>query len=168
MQTTGTHFNYYFVCKRKLWLFGNGMNMEHTSDAVYEGKLIHEKSYPQRPERYEEQEIEGCKIDFYDARNKIVHEIKKSDKIESAHEWQVKYYIFVLERNGVEGATGILEYPTLRQTNRVDLTDDDRQQIVSMEAEIKQLIESDTCSPVINSKICKNCSYYEFCYVDEA
>ena len=82
MHITGTHFNYYFVCKRKLWLFANGINMEHTSDLVYEGKLIHETSYPQRSERYEELEIAGCKIDFYDANNKVVHEIKKSDKIE--------------------------------------------------------------------------------------
>ncbi len=52
--------------------------MEHTSDLVYEGKMLHESSYPQRSERYEELEIEGCKIDYYDARNKVVHEIKKS------------------------------------------------------------------------------------------
>jgi len=65
--------------------------MEHTSDLVYEGKLIHETSYPQRSERYEELEIDGIKIDFYDARNKVIHEIKKSDKIEEAHEWQLKY-----------------------------------------------------------------------------
>jgi CRISPR-associated exonuclease Cas4 len=43
--------------------------MEHTSDLVYDGKLIHETSYPQRPERYEEISINGCKIDFYDAKN---------------------------------------------------------------------------------------------------
>ena len=84
---TGTQFNYYQICHRKLWLFSNGINMEHTSDLVYEGKLIHETTYPQRSERYEELEIEGIKIDFYDARNKVIHEIKKSDKIEVAHEW---------------------------------------------------------------------------------
>lgn len=43
MKVTGTHFNYYQVCKRKLWLFANGITMEHTSDLVYEGKLIHEE-----------------------------------------------------------------------------------------------------------------------------
>ena len=48
MKITGTHFNYYQVCKRKLWLFANGITMEHTSDLVYEVKLIHEESYPQR------------------------------------------------------------------------------------------------------------------------
>jgi len=34
MNLTATHINYYMVCKRKLWLFSNGINMEHTSDAI--------------------------------------------------------------------------------------------------------------------------------------
>lgn len=164
---TGTHFNYYHVCRRKLWLFANGINMEHTSDLVYEGKLLHETSYPQRPERYEELEIEGCKIDFYDARSKIVHEIKKSDKIETAHEWQVKYYIRVLERNGLEGVTGILEYPAMRHTQKVEIADDDRQRIDEIEKEIEEIVNGDQCPSVINSKICRSCSYYEFCYIGE-
>lgn len=164
---TGTHFNYYHVCKRKLWLFSNGINMEHTSDLVFEGKLIHENSYSQRSERYEELEIEGCKIDYYDARNKIIHEIKKSDKIETAHEWQVKYYIYILEQNGIEGVTGILEYPTLRQTNKIILSDLDRELIEEIKIDIEKIINSDSCPPVIESKICKRCSYYEFCFVGD-
>lgn len=164
---TGTQFNYYQICHRKLWLFSNGINMEHTSDLVYEGKLIHESSYPQRSERYEELEIEGIKIDFYDTRNKVIHEIKKSDKIEVAHEWQLKYYIYVLERQGIEGVTGLLEYPTMRHTAKVELTEADRQYIIRTEKEIEVLIKADDCPPVINSKICNNCSYYEFCYASE-
>lgn len=167
MNITGTHFNYYFVCKRKLWLFANGIAMEHTSDLVYEGKLLHETSYPQRPERYEELEIDGIKIDFYDARNKVIHEIKKSDKIEEAHEWQVKYYIYVLERNGIEGVTGLLEYPALRQTNKVFLTNEDRVQILEIVDDVRRIIENDDCPAVVFSKICKNCSYYDFCFSGE-
>ena len=162
---TGTHFNYYQVCKRKLWLFANGINMEHNSDLVYDGRLIHENTYPQRPDRYEELEMEGIKIDYYDARNRLIHEIKRSDKVEQAHEWQVKYYIYVLERNGITGVTGLLEYPTLRHTSHVTLTDDDRNKIHEMEQDIKTLITSENCPPVIHARICKNCSYYEFCYV---
>ncbi|HHU95721.1 MAG: CRISPR-associated protein Cas4 [Fermentimonas sp.] len=167
MNITGTHFNYYQVCKRKLWLFANGLNMEHTSDLVYDGKLIQETTYPQRSERYEELEMGGIKIDFFDARNKVIHEIKRSNKIERAHEWQVKYYIYVLEQTGIEGVSGILEYPTLRHTARVTLSDNDSAKIQKMEREIEQIVESETCPPVINARICKSCSYYEFCYVKE-
>ena len=84
MQTTGTHFNYYLICHRKLWLFANGINMESNSDLVYEGKLLHETSYPRRSEKFQEVEIDGIKIDYYDPKNKVVHEIKKSDKHEEA------------------------------------------------------------------------------------
>ena len=85
MQITGTHINYYFVCHRKLWLFANSIQMEHTSNAVFEGKLIHKTSYPQRSAKYEEIAIDGIKIDYYDTKNKIIHEVKKSDKAEKAH-----------------------------------------------------------------------------------
>jgi CRISPR-associated protein Cas4 len=141
--------------------------MEHVSDLVYEGKLIHEESYPQRTAKYEEMEVDGIKIDFYDAKNRVIHEIKKSDKIEPAHEWQVKYYMYVLERNGIKRVKGILEYPTLHQTSKVELTDNDREEIRKIEKEIEELANSDKCPPVISSKICKSCSYYDFCYCNE-
>lgn len=164
---TGTHFNYYQVCKRKLWLFANGINMESTSDLVYEGKVIHEDSYPQRSGKYEEVELDGIKVDFYDAKNKVIHEIKKSNKVEQAHEWQVKYYIYVFERNGISDVTGILEYPTLRKTKTILLSDVDREMIHEMEADIRSIIDNDTCPPLKRKGICRNCSYFEFCFSNE-
>ena len=167
MTPTGTHFNYYQICHRKLWLFANGISMEHTSDTVYDGKLIHQGSYPQRPERYEEIAIEGIKVDYFDAKRRVIHEIKRSDKVEKAHEWQVKYYIYVFERNGIEGCTGLLEYPTMRQTLPVELTDGDRQEIQRMEQDIVSIIESECCPPMVKKRLCKSCSYYDFCYATE-
>ncbi|MBD0288291.1 MAG: CRISPR-associated protein Cas4 [Flavisolibacter sp.] len=167
MVLTATHINYYHVCRRKLWLFANGINMEHTSDIVAEGKLIGDTTYPQRPGKYTEIEIGGSKIDFYDAKNKIIHEIKKSDSIEQAHEWQVKYYIYLLQQNGIEGVTGILEYPKLKHTSRVGLTKEDAAYLEEAIKDIKYIIAGETCPPRINSKICKKCSYYDFCYVEE-
>lgn len=102
MTITGTHFNYYQLCRRKLWLFANGINMEQESDLVYEGKLVHESSYPQRTSKYEEVEIDGIKVDFYDAKNKVIHEIKKSNKVDKAHEWQLKYYMYAFEQHGLD------------------------------------------------------------------
>lgn len=167
MKITGTHFNYYQICKRKLWLFANSINFEHTSDLVYEGRLIHEDSYPQRSSKYEEIEMDGIKVDFYDSKNKIIHEIKKSNKVELAHEWQLKYYIYVFEKNGIIGVSGVLEYPTLRKTKEVFLSELDIAAIEDMKSEINQVISSDECPPSQRKGICKNCSYYEFCYSGE-
>jgi CRISPR-associated exonuclease Cas4 len=164
---TATHINYLHICRRKVWLFSHGITMEHTSDVVTEGKLIGESTYPQRNDKYTEIELEGIKIDFYDAKNKVVHEIKKSAKIEVAHRAQVKYYLWVLEQNGITGATGILEYPKQRHTEAVELTDEDRQNIPMWKAEIERLIDNDTCPKVLDKPVCKNCSYFDFCYSDE-
>jgi CRISPR-associated exonuclease Cas4 len=141
--------------------------MEHTSDLVYEGRLIHETSYPQRSEKFEEVEIDGVKIDFYDSKNRVVHEIKKSNKLEDAHLWQLKYYLYVLERNGIDGISGILEYPRLRKITKVILSDMDREYIKNLLNRINMVIESEECPPAERKSYCGTCSYYEFCYVAE-
>jgi CRISPR-associated exonuclease Cas4 len=168
MNINATLINLYHVCKREMWLHANGIRMEHTSDTVAEGKLIGETTYPQRAEKYTEIEIGGSKIDFYDAKNKVIHEIKKSDSVETAHEWQVKYYIWLLDQNGIEGVTGILEYPKLRETKEVELTTEDKNYLQQAVNEIEHLVNGETCPPRINNKICKKCSYYDFCYIEEA
>jgi CRISPR-associated exonuclease Cas4 len=164
---TATQINIYHICHRELWLHSNNITMEHTSDVVYEGKLIGENSYPQRNERYTEVEFEGVKIDFYDAKQKVVHEIKKSDKLADAYRAQVKYYLWILERNGIEGATGILEYPKQRHTEGVTLEVEDRALIEHWLVDIERIVEKEVCPKVIDKPVCKNCSYYEFCYADE-
>ena len=167
MNITGTHINYYFICHRKLWLFANSIQMEHTSETVYEGKLIHETTYPQRSSKYEEIAIGGIKIDFYDAKNKVIPEIKKSPKLHEAHIWQLKYYIYILEKTGIEGVSGILEYPKERKTEEVYLSTVDIERIKEIESEIEVIINSEKTPAIEIKKRCKNCSYYDFCFVNE-
>lgn len=162
-----TLINLFHVCKRELWLHANDIRMEHTSNIVSEGRLIGENTYQQRAVKYVEFQIDGIKIDFYDAKNRVVHEVKKSNKIETAHEAQVKYYLYILKKHGIDGAKGIIEYPTMRHTTHVDLNDDDLRLIPEWEAEIASIISSDVIPEVIEKPICKKCSYFEFCYSGE-
>lgn len=69
--------------------------------------------------------------------------------------------------NGVDGATGILEYPKLRHTSHVELSLGDSVYLEQVVRNVKQIIEKEFCPPRINSKICKSCSYFEFCYIEE-
>lgn len=167
INVTATHINYYFICKRKLWLFGNGINMEQTSDLVAEGKLVHETSYSNRPAKYEEVMIGGSVIDYYDPQSKIIHEIKKSPAKEEAHLWQVKYYIYLFEQEGISEVSGILEYPLLRETLRVDLEDADRMEIQKIIRETREVVETDEYPSKLARKKCVNCSYFDFCYTFE-
>lgn len=168
MQITATHIAYLHLCQRKLWLFANGISMEHTSEVVAEGKLIGETTYTDRAQKFTEIEIDGVKIDFYDARNKVVHEVKKSASVEQAHIAQVQYYLYKLSQKGIEGATGIIEYPKLKQRQEVkSLTPGDAEMIVGWEKEIGTIVGSPDCPPVIHARICKQCSYHDFCYSSE-
>ena len=165
---TATHVKYYHVCHRKLWLFDRDVWMEHTSEAVAAGELLHKTAYPQRAERYREISLGGSKIDFYDPQRRVVQELKKSAKMAHSHIAQVKYYLWLLEAHGVESPTAILEYPKLRQTQAVVLQDDDRARIPAELATLRALLADDVpCPPTINKPFCKQCSYYEFCYVGD-
>jgi len=163
MTITPTHITYYFICKRKLWLFSNHIQMEQESDLVFEGNLISENTYSRRSKHYTELDLGIAKIDYYDARNKIIHEVKKSNRLEEAHLWQVKYYILLLERANIIGASGILEYPKLRLKKEVFLSLVDKEKLLEVEKDILAILKN-PCPEPIHSKICKSCSYQEFCY----
>lgn len=167
MPVTGTHIAYLHTCHRKLWLFANGIQMEHTSELVGEGKLIADTTYLDRSRKYTELAIDGIKIDFYDAKNKVIHEVKKSDKVELAHIAQVKYYMYVLARNGIEQPEAILEYPKLKQRDTVHWDDGIIPLGKQWEHEADEIISNENCPPLVKKGICKNCSYYELCFINE-
>lgn len=175
MHINATLINLYHVCKRECWLHANGITMEHNSDLVYDGKLLHEISYTDRARKYNEIDITARfkgvdlfgKIDFYDAQEKIIHETKRSDKAESAHEWQVKFYMWLLYLNGIEKVSAVLEYPQLRQTTPITLSLSDIEVLENAIMEILSLKNEKNCPAPIRKPICKSCSYYELCYIDE-
>ena len=159
---TGTQINYYFVCAKKLWYFVHDIQMEQNSDAVYLGKLIHETSYER-----EKNEIDidsTIRIDFI-GRDRVIHEVKKSDKIEEPHIWQLKYYIWYLKQKGVEGVTGKINYPKLKKTMDVFLEFGDEARISAIIKGIKEITESSVPPLADRIKICKTCSYGDLCWV---
>ena len=84
---TGLMVYYYFVCKRKLWYFRNEINMEQNSEAVEIGKILDETSYSRDNKHINIDQT--INIDFIRETN-VLHEVKKSRKIEEASVWQVK------------------------------------------------------------------------------
>jgi CRISPR-associated exonuclease Cas4 len=136
--------------------------MEHGSDAVYLGKLIHETSYER-----EKKEIDidnTIRIDFI-GRDRVIHEVKKSDRVEEPHIWQLKYYIWYLKQKGVEGVTGKINYPKLRKTLDVFLEQGDDERIEGILKEIKGIADSELPPTVQKMKICRKCSYNDICWV---
>lgn len=162
MRINGTMLNYYFVCKRKLWHFVNSITFEHENDDVLIGKLLDKDSYDR-----EKKHIlidESINIDFL--RDwKVLHEIKKSKSIEESAVWQVKYYLWFLRERGVELEKGVLDYPKLKKREDIFLEEGDGEKIKNILEEMENICSSEQVPQVINSKICRKCAYYEFCYI---
>jgi len=158
---TGTQINYYFVCHRKLWLFSRNISMEHMSEIVEMGKIVHETSYERNRK---EIELDGIKIDFFEKNKGIIHEVKKSKAIEDAHIWQLKYYLYYFRKLGIN-VSGKINYPLIRRTENVYLNDEDIDHIANICDKINEIASRETPPEVINEKICKKCSYFELCYV---
>ena len=72
LELTGTQINYYFVCKRKLWLHSRNISFESSSDLVKLGSLIHKDSYKRKKK---EIRIGNISIDY--ANKGEIHEVKK-------------------------------------------------------------------------------------------
>ncbi len=159
---TGVMVYYYFVCKRKLWFFSNNLDMEHTSELVGIGKLIDETSYDR--ERKHILIDEMINVDFLKDW-KVIHEVKKSKKLDEAAKWQLKYYIWVLRNKGVNIEKGILDYPLLRKREEIYLTTEEENELMEVLKDIENILNTTLPPYDINKPYCKKCAYYEFCYV---
>ncbi|MCR1900184.1 CRISPR-associated protein Cas4 [Irregularibacter muris] len=159
---TGVMIYYYFVCKRKLWFFVNDITMEQSSDLVAMGKLVDETSYSR-----EKKNIlidENINIDFL-KEWKVIHEVKKSRKIEEASKWQLKYYIWILKHKGVAIEKGVLDYPLLRKRENVFLLEEDEKRLEEIRKDIEEIILLKSPPQRIKKSICRKCAYYELCYI---
>jgi CRISPR-associated exonuclease Cas4 len=166
MTHSASHITYLLLCHRKLWLHHRQIRMEDNSSDVDYGKLIDQSTYPRRPKKWTQLSLGNIKIDHFDANERIVKETKKSSKLEHAHVAQLKYYLYALERRGVSGVTGLLEYPTQRRTKTIELTEADRTSIIpGWEAEIDRITGLEECPPLVKKPYCSNCAFYDFCFI---
>lgn len=134
--------------------------METESDRVKLGKLVHEKSY----ERKKKEISIDNKIVLDWQSDGVIHEVKLSDSMEEAHEFQLLYYIFYLKQKGVEGLTGQIDYPKLRQTKEIELTAEREAELKKALAEMEKIVSLETVPPVEYMKICRSCSFAELCW----
>ena len=162
MNITGVMVYYYFICERKLWYFINEINMEQNSELVSIGKILDETSYTR-----ENKNIlidNTINIDFI-KNGAVLHEVKKTKAIEEAGIWQVKYYMYYLEKKGIEKITAKIDFPLLRDTKEIILELRDRQVLENVIKNIEDIAQNDKPPKLMEQRICKRCAYYDLCYV---
>ncbi|MFA9378764.1 MAG: CRISPR-associated protein Cas4 [Lachnotalea sp.] len=160
-QITGVMVYYYSVCKRKLWYFYHEVTMELHNENVQIGKIIDEETYMRDEKHINIDNV--INIDFIRSRN-VLHEIKKSNKIEEASILQVKYYLYYLKQRGVEVSAKI-DYPLLKQCFEVTLNDEDVLEMETVLLEIERIVNQEYPPSLEKKSICKKCAYYDLCYI---
>lgn len=176
LRVGGMVLGYYLLCPRKAWLSLRGIWMEQESDAVALGRLLDQHSY-ERSDKHIEINAEAPdgtplvgKIDRADLRNGVLHETKKGRSCEDSHRWQLRFYLWLLKRNGVVRANGQpfdgqLDYPLLRRTELVSLSPDDESQLADWVRDIGELAGQEAPpARLTKRKFCAKCSFEELCY----
>lgn len=161
-EITGVMVYYYEVCKRKLWYFYNDISMEAGNENVQIGKAIDEESYKRDEKHININNV--INIDFIRSRG-VLHEVKKSKKIEEASILQVKYYLYYLKKYGVENIKAKIDYPLLRQSIDVELDEKDVKKIEEILDDIRYIVNKKTPCELHKKRICKSCAYYDLCFI---
>ena len=159
----GTLINYYYICKRKLWLSYNKINLESNSEDVLIGKELHNEL---NKSKNTEIELDGIKIDKL--TDDYVIEVKKSDSNIESSIMQLKYYLYILNSYNIkkDGKLKIIEKDKTTRDIKIKYDKKVEQEVKDTIIEIEKIINNSTI-PAINKDIkkCKKCSYYEFCWI---
>lgn len=132
--------------------------MEHNSDIVSLGKLLHEESYKKTKK---EILLDNIKIDFI--KNKYeIHEVKKSMKMQKSHRYQLLYYLYELKKKGIN-AEGVLDYPKERKKEKVVLNEENEKELEGIIEDIKRIIFLE--KPPERCTCPKKSAYYELCKI---
>lgn len=158
----GTQINYYFICKTKLWLFSHNIRLEHESDNVSLGKILHEDSFKREKDYLIDNLINVDFIKFTDCIE--IHEVKKTQKMNQSHEYQLLYYMHYLKNEkGIGDIKGFLDYPKSRKKKQVFLTKEKEEELIGIIDEINFINSNEMPKPK-KSRICRKCAYFEFCF----
>lgn len=168
MTISGTQLNYFFYCKRQLWLSVRGIKMEQTSPLVADGRLLHKARYQRRKKSGKELFLGPIRVDHFDIETNTIHETKRSKKPQEGHLWQLRYYLYVFEQAGFEGVKGVMEYPNANKKVDVELNAQNRTALESILMEVRAVILSENCPPRAQPKQCLYCSFRNFCDAGQA
>lgn len=158
----GSQINYYFICKTKLWLFSHNIRLEHESENVKLGKILHEDSFKREKDYLIDNLIN---VDFIKLADCVeIHEVKKTQKMDKSHEYQLLYYMYYLKNEkGIDKIKGFLDYPLNRKKKEIFLTQEKGDRLLEVIEDINKINKCEMPKPK-KSKICRKCAYFEFCF----
>jgi CRISPR-associated protein Cas1 len=103
--------------------------------------------------------IDRIRIDFIEKGDKIIlHEVKKSKKMERSHIFQLLYYLYDLKLKGIP-AEGVINYPLLRRTESLQLTSENQRELETVLEAIREIVGLKNPPKPEKKNYCRKCSY---------
>lgn len=95
----------------------------------------------------------------------VIHEVKRSKKMQDAHLYQLLYYMYFLRRNyGVAVSHGVLHYPLLKQNVDVPLSEEKVKQLEEALRGIAEVNSQPRPPEAVRKGYCRSCAYQDLCW----
>ncbi len=163
MRIGGLAIQYYFACKRELWLYLNFIDPDQEDVGIVAGRILHKKSYQNRGKK--EIDLGMAKVDILQGGDypRII-EVKKSSKLIEPAIWQLKFYLWMLKKQGTR-ISGEVRIPKENKILKIQLTQEDELVLQKAIDEIPKIAKMKKIPPFKHKPYCKGCAYRHFCEV---
>ncbi|OQY08081.1 MAG: CRISPR-associated protein Cas4 [Fusobacteriia bacterium 4572_132] len=157
-------YNAYNICPKEAWLMFRNIIPNQQDEYLMIGKIIDEETYIRNKKHLYIAEL-SAEIDMIEKKNGIlaIVEIKKSSKMIEYAIWQLKYYLYLLNKKGIS-VDGQLAIPKEKKKVKVKLENDDIEKIEKDLKEIEKVLLSEKPPIIEKNGFCNKCAYFEFCW----
>ena len=161
VKITGLMMQYYIACKRELWFFSRGIDIDRETSNIQRGTHIDETSYKSKRRSFQ---INGrIALDILDSGE--VMEVKASSALEEPARMQLLYYLWYLDEILDIQRDGVLAYPTERKRESVTLDTSAREAVEAAIQEIIDITEREQPPELEKKPYCDSCLYQDICWV---
>lgn len=159
-KVTGISIQYSEVCKRELWFYLNGIDIDRENKYVAVGSSVDKQSYKDKSETII---IDNMIAPDFLENGKVV-EVKPTSG-NSAARLQLLYYLWYLERYYDVKKEGVLAYPTERKREYVSLDENNRENVVEAIETVWEVFNMDSPPEYTKKPVCSSCAYKDFCMI---
>ncbi len=160
IRITGIAMQYYAICKRELWFYLRGIEIDRQNASIRRGDRVDTDSYPRKQSTGV---INGSIAPDLLDDGRIV-EVKPSSRLTRGAELQLSYYLWYFANILDDEREGVLAFPTERRRETVLLTDDRSREVEEAIVGIHEIAETSSPPKLEEKPYCDSCAYRGLCW----
>lgn len=160
-KVTGIAIQYAAVCKRELWFYLHGVDINRDNTHVVTGSNVDETFY-KNAETYILDSMIAPDI-LEDGR---VIEVKPASNKTDGPEMQLSYYLWYFREFYDMNRVGVLAYPTERKREEVILTKERITKVENLIEIVYDMYSTEHPPKFTEKPVCESCAYQDFCQIE--